>query len=69
MQLSSLKNDVYYGDFENDQRHGQGILLYANGDIYRGEFYRGKKDGEGSMFYLIQNTDHYDEYVGSWVND
>jgi hypothetical protein len=37
----SILMEIYTGDYFEDNQHGQGILLWADGSEYIGEFYRG----------------------------
>ena len=39
--------EVYFGDIENSQRHGTGILVHANEDSYFGDFENGQASGSG----------------------
>ncbi|KAI9175641.1 hypothetical protein H9P43_006027 [Blastocladiella emersonii ATCC 22665] len=54
----------YEGDFVANQRHGRGVLHYADGSEYAGEFVANKK--HGAAVY----RDRYGRvYRGPWVND
>ena len=54
----------YEGAFVDEQRHGQGQQLYADGSIYRGEWVGDKRHGMGE---LVQPTG--DMYRGAWEAD
>jgi len=42
------KNDgIFYGDFENDKKEGNGIMLYDEGEIYLGSWKYDAYNGEG----------------------
>jgi len=42
------KNDgTFYGDFENDKKEGNGIMLYDEGEIYLGSWKYDAYNGEG----------------------
>lgn len=56
--------DVYFGDWHNDQFHGQGTYFFASGDVYRGELAEGMKHGLGTYTYKNGN-----EYSGEWKRD
>lgn len=45
--LKIYKDSVYFGDFENDKRHGLGIMIYENGRVYEGEWENNLKNGKG----------------------
>ena len=51
---------VYYGYWENDKRHGEGVMTYANNDVYSGNWAHGEKDGKGT--YVFERTGQ--KYVG-----
>jgi hypothetical protein len=56
--------DVYFGNWENDERTGRGVLLEANGDTYDGEWKNDKRHGKGTF------TDtNGDKYKGEWLDD
>lgn len=46
------------------ERHGKGIMRWANGDVYEGEFYRGSRQGTGTLNFADGS-----EYVGDWWNN
>mmetsp|Transcript_20494 Transcript_20494/g.30021 ORF Transcript_20494/g.30021 Transcript_20494/m.30021 type:complete len:271 (+) Transcript_20494:1356-2168(+) len=52
--------EVYYGQWENDLAHGDGVKRYACGDIYHGSFHYDKRHGYGS--YKWSNGDLYEGY-------
>ena len=58
------EDNVYFGDFKNDQVHGQGSMYYGDGGTYHGEFKLNKADGKGK--YSGQNGEFYD---GDWKSD
>ena len=43
--------DIYYGDFEKDEKTGRAEIYSANGDIYIGYISNGKKNGEGHFIW------------------
>jgi hypothetical protein len=51
-------SDTYDGEWEDDNRHGHGVVTLANGDTYDGEF----KDG----VYTLATGNNYD---GEWIDD
>ena len=40
--------DKYFGEFKDDEQHGQGTYTYANGDKYVGEWSDNEKNGQGT---------------------
>lgn len=40
---------VYEGEWQDNKKHGRGLLKYANGSVYEGEFKNGVADGKGTM--------------------
>jgi len=39
--------DVYEGEYQQDKRHGRGVLRFGNGKVYEGEWSNGKRHGRG----------------------
>ena len=54
---------VYYGYWENGQRHGEGLMTYVNQDVYSGNWANGNKDGKG--IYIFYTTGQ--KYIGTYV--
>jgi hypothetical protein len=54
----------YRGTFANNQRSGQGTMIYANGQKYSGSWAEGVRCGVGRMEYL-----NGDVYEGEWAHD
>ncbi|OQS04793.1 radial spoke protein 1 [Thraustotheca clavata] len=48
--------DKYIGQFENDIRHGHGILYYSNGESIEGNFVNGHIDGVAIYTYTTKKT-------------
>lgn len=61
---SVIENDVYIGEFVDDQRHGQGTLIFPDGEKYIGEFLYDEKNGYGTNIFP-----NGDEYKGEWKDD
>ena len=57
--------DIYYGDFEKDEKNGKAEIYSANGDIYIGYIENGKKIGEG---YFIWGDDG-SSYEGAFADN
>ena len=49
--------------FLNGLKHGNGLILYANGDKYEGDFSNDEIDGEGEYNYISGS-----EVKGIWKN-
>jgi hypothetical protein len=58
------ENHVYFGDFLNNQVHGQGSIYYGDGGTYHGGFKENKADGKGK--YSGPGGEFYD---GDWKSD
>ena len=54
----------YYGYWENNKKHGEGVFSYENGDIYSGWWANGVKHGKGT--YIIKATGQ--KIQGEWNN-
>ena len=54
--------DVYTGEMDGLQRHGQGVMAYVSGDRYEGSFAGDRFDGQGVFEYAGG-----DRYVGSFA--
>ncbi|CAD8058147.1 unnamed protein product [Paramecium primaurelia] len=57
-KLTISNNYVYYGQFENNLRHGKGILLQQNGRKYEGQWQNDQKYGYG--WELLANGSQYE---------
>ena len=56
--------DIYQGQFEDGQFHGQGRLQYRDRAEYLGEYQHGRRHGQG-VFKLRDGN----EYDGEWKDD
>jgi hypothetical protein len=73
--------DVYYGDWENDLKNGEGILIGKHFSFkgsypydfatYSGEFKNDKKHGKGTIIfkYLTEDIDDIILYEGQFKDD
>jgi hypothetical protein len=43
--------DLYAGNWKEDQRHGEGIYIWADGTKYEGQWKEGKREGFGSVVW------------------
>lgn len=57
--------DIYEGSWQNDLKHGYGILEKKNGDKYYGYWNNGLKEGQG--YYYYSSTSKI--YLGEWHDD
>ena len=46
---------TYEGQWNNDEKHGQGKFVNEYGDIYEGEFFEGMFEGFGKYTYKEDN--------------
>lgn len=42
---------LYIGQFQDNQRHGYGLLIYTDGSFYEGQFINDKPSGLGKIYY------------------
>ncbi|CAD8145276.1 unnamed protein product [Paramecium octaurelia] len=61
-KLAITNHYIYYGQFENNQRHGKGILLQQNGRKYEGQWQNDLKQGYGWEF-LANGSQYEGNYV------
>jgi len=54
---------VYRGEWENNQRHGNGTFEWNDGMRYEGEFVNDKREGQGTYFWPSG-----ERYEGEWRN-
>jgi hypothetical protein len=62
--------DFYRGNFhpdsiqrKNPEKHGYGVLVYANGDCFKGFFKKNKREGSGILTHGGKST------IGFWKDD
>jgi len=60
-------SEQYSGQWENDQRDGQGRQTWQDGRVYEGQFRQGKFDGQGRMEWRTPNGVML--YEGQYVDD
>lgn len=54
----------YFGESQDHQMHGQGVMKYESGSQYKGSFVKGRKHGYGVFVYAKGNS-----YRGDWLVD
>lgn len=54
----------FEGEWKDDDQHGQGEYIYANGNRYKGQWDHDKKDGIGTFTWATGNA-----YKGEWRDD
>eukprot|EP00451_Oxyrrhis_marina_P018647 CAMPEP_0204351562 /NCGR_PEP_ID=MMETSP0469-20131031/31221_1 /ASSEMBLY_ACC=CAM_ASM_000384 /TAXON_ID=2969 /ORGANISM="Oxyrrhis marina" /LENGTH=321 /DNA_ID=CAMNT_0051338143 /DNA_START=12 /DNA_END=974 /DNA_ORIENTATION=+ len=59
-----VDGSVFDGQFQDNQRHGDGELRYANGDVYSGQFKKGLRHNKGDLRMASGG-----EYSGHWRRD
>ena len=65
--IKESNGDEYKGERVEKQKHGRGILTYANHEkfkSYDGFWKNNQKHGQGTMYYKDGST-----YIGKWKND
>ena len=67
--IKEPNGDKYIGELKDNQKHGRGILIYANHEIfnkYEGfwKFNKKHSNGKSTMYYKDGTT-----YIGQWKND
>ena len=76
-KVKLANQDVYEGEWKNDNMHGQGTMTYKNKDIYQGNWENGKRQGKGKLYISGRKikpshktaTQEREIYNGNWVND
>lgn len=63
-----VMNFRYVGDWVNNEKHGQGVMYYANGAIYEGQFQHDIRQGFGKLT-LVPNSPVEESYEGEWDQD
>ena len=48
-------NSIYFGDWENREKHGKGVYIWNDGAVFIGEFHRNKVK-KGCMMYANQDS-------------
>lgn len=68
VQHQKCTEGYYSGQLCNDEKCGQGELIYSNGDTYKGSFMNNQKEGKGILKYnngdLYEGTFWHDEPYG-----
>jgi hypothetical protein len=60
--------DIYYGDFEKDEKTGRAEIYSANGDIYIGYIENGKKNGEGYFIWGDDGSSYFGTFSDNMKN-
>jgi hypothetical protein len=50
----------YRGDWEDDKKHGQGVMIFTNGDRYEGRWVKGNMEAEEATYTSADRS----KYVG-----
>ena len=58
------EDNIYYGEWQNNQKQGRGIILYKNGNKYEGYFMNNKPNKKGRIYFK-----EGDYYEGEIYND
>ena len=57
-----MTGDVYEGEFSRGRRHGEGLLVKANGVTFMGTWRKGKPNGIGAE-HNANGSNYQGEYV------
>jgi hypothetical protein len=63
LEIKRYKESAYWGETQESKRHGQGVLLYANGRVYEGNWSANLRNGKGFEKFSNGST-----YKGTYVN-
>ena len=63
---------TYIGNFNNDQFHGSGIIIFNNGDVFEGNFQNNKIHGKGKYFWadgisFVEGDYENNELIGNGI--
>ena len=58
---------LYQGYWQNDLKHGQGMIIFNNGDIYEGSMEQDMRKGIGVQIYGKNGKNG--KYQGQWDFD
>ena len=64
LKLKRYKESVYYGEFVNGKRHGEGVMVYGQNLALMG-----KEVEEGQLLENNEDMLKYRTYEGQWEND
>jgi len=60
----------YFGEWEDNKKHGFGTQTWSNGNKYEGEWVNGKRQGKGTFWKYDEQFDQNDHlrkiYTGEW---
>lgn len=62
-KLKRYKDCIYFGEIINSNRHGKGLMVYADGRVYEGEWANDLKHGKG--LEILANGNRYE---GQFLN-
>jgi len=65
MLENKARNHLYFGEFENGERSGEGDEMFSDGSRYEGAYKGGQRCGAGTLF----NPDGIELYCGVWRED
>ena len=57
----------YIGYWENDQFHGQGLMMYADGSKFDGFWSHNQQHGKGTFTHPDDGEEMGEEYDGEWI--
>ena len=50
-EISELHGHIYYGNYQDGKKHGEGSITFSDDTKYRGEFYEDQITGKGIKKY------------------
>ena len=63
-------SSTYNGSWKDNQKHGFGVQMYANGDKYEGMWRANKRHGSGTLWIQSDRNGILRKlYTGDWAND
>mgnify|MGYP002366656849 FL=1 len=60
--MNYVDKSEYYGEWEQGNKQGEGMFIYANKDVYSGKWTANRKHGDGT--YVFNATGM--KFVGKW---
>jgi len=49
-QFDYYDGSQYKGSYQNDKRHGKGVMRHVNGDTYEGDWVNDNIEGKGLIY-------------------
>ena len=55
--LMTEKQEIYDGDWSNDRRQGEGIIINGKGEVYGGDFRQDNMDGKMTYKKILKDEE------------